>query len=108
MGRCYTGEAMSLLSPEDLAACEAVTASSSLIANRIIDAVAQHAGISRAQIIGPDRSERIARARQITMLVCYNNGLSSVEIGRALGRDQTTVVHGVKREKARRKAENAQ
>lgn len=93
---------MNLLSAQDLAACDEIVGDAGAIVAQVIAAVSKRSGITAAQIVGPGTTPRIVRARQIVMLACHNGGLSSGEIGRALGRDHSTVLRGIGREKARR------
>ena len=59
-------------------------------------------GASPAALQGPGQGRRLVNARQLTMYVLHEGlGLSYSEIGRALGRDHSTVSHGVARVAAR-------
>jgi chromosomal replication initiator protein len=54
-------------------------------------------------LLGPSRERWVVEARQGLMWVLRNRlGLSFPEIGRAMKRDHSTVVHGVKAEERRR------
>ena len=52
--------------------------------------------IHHDQIIGPNRSRRIAYARAIIASELREQGLSYPEIGRALGKDHSSVIYMVK------------
>ena len=63
----------------------------------IVEAVATVYGVSTAAIIGRCRSKSIAEARQVACLIARRcTRLSLPEIGRAVGCDHTTVMHGIK------------
>lgn len=66
----------------------------------VIDHVAQHYGLTFAEITGDSRRYEYARPRQIAMYLMreFCPHLSYPAIGRMLGgRDHTTVLHGVQR-----------
>lgn len=92
-----------ILTPAEADAC---TATADLRAGRtikaLVHAVAEATGISAQAIYGRNRSRHVNRARQIVMLAAHERGMGLSEIGRALGRDHSTVDHGIKAEKARR------
>lgn len=68
----------------------------------IIAAVAAETGISARAISSENRTVKVSAARQEVMRRAYSTGRYSLpEIGRALGRDHTTVSHGVRRASAR-------
>lgn len=65
---------------------------------RLTDAAAAEFGVRAAIIYGPQRAAPIALARQVVMfLAATRHHRSQPQIGRALGRDHTTVWHGVHR-----------
>ncbi len=56
--------------------------------------------IEPAEIRGPARERNITHVRFAIMSVARSRGLSTPQIGRALGdRDHTTILHGLKRAK---------
>ena len=65
--------------------------------NLIIDVVCDHFSITKEQIVSKNRSNDIAKPRQVIMYLCKNmTGYSLDAIGSLLGgRDHTTVLHGV-------------
>lgn len=65
----------------------------------IIEIVAEHFNISMDQMISKNRSNAIAKPRQIAMYLCNNMTSTSHEtIGALLGgRDHSTVIHGIKK-----------
>jgi chromosomal replication initiator protein len=66
--------------------------------------VAEHYGLSVADLVGPGRARAVARPRQMAMYLSKTLTERSLpEIGRSLGgRDHTTVMHGVRRIEALR------
>lgn len=96
-------EITGILTQSELDACgEAAEMNSSEVLRSVVHAVAEATGISAREIYGRDRSAHVSRARQIVMLAANERGVSLSEIGRSLGRDHTTVAHGVAAERARR------
>lgn len=53
-------------------------------------------GVHVEDILGEDRSAKIAEARQAAMLFAHEDGNSTVQIGEYMGRDPSTVNHGIK------------
>jgi len=67
----------------------------------ISEAVAIGAGLSLADLRGPNRSQRYARARHIAWERCHKAGYSLPIIGRYFGdRDHTTVLSGIRQHRA--------
>lgn len=52
--------------------------------------------VSRVEIMGRGRPERIAHARQMLMAILVELGFTSVQVGRYLRRDHGTVLHGAR------------
>lgn len=69
--------------------------------------VAGRAGLSIKALRSPRRTREIAHARQRAYLILHDAGYSFPQIGRYFNRDHTTVMFGVKRERERRRAEEA-
>lgn len=65
----------------------------------IIEVVSEHCQISLEQMISKDRSNAVARPRQIAMYLCKNMTDIPLEtIGTLLGgRDHSTIIHGIKK-----------
>jgi chromosomal replication initiation ATPase DnaA len=59
----------------------------------LVEDAAREAGCTVAQILGHQRTRRIAWARQIAMRKAIEEGFSSPEVGRAFNRDYTTVLY---------------
>jgi chromosomal replication initiator protein len=68
-------------------------------ANKIVEAVADHEGISMDEMLGQNRSAKIAIPRQLAMyLLREYNQISLPQIGEMLGgRDHTTIMYGIKK-----------
>lgn len=63
----------------------------------IVDNVAQAHGLSHADILGPSRYANIVRARHECFGMAFEAGFTATEIGRAMNRDHTSVLNGVKK-----------
>ncbi len=65
----------------------------------IIEVVTEHFNISMAQMVSKNRSNAIARPRQIAMFLCKDMTDTSLDVIGSLlgGRDHSTVIHGVKK-----------
>jgi len=70
----------------------------------IINAACAATAISRPQFHGVRRPAHLAYARQIAAHVAHVHGYSYPQIGRAFGRDHTTVLHSVRKIEALRDA----
>jgi hypothetical protein len=70
----------------------------------ILAEVCAEYGITPEEIKGPGRKRYHAVPRQEFMLRCHETGRSLPEIGRFLGRDHTTVLHGCRVARERREA----
>ncbi|HET7486511.1 MAG TPA: helix-turn-helix domain-containing protein [Acidimicrobiales bacterium] len=71
-------------------------------ADEAIAAVAAAFGIAPEELLGPRRTRRVVDARQVSMYVLRELGLSYPAIGAALGgRDHTTAMHAVAQVRAR-------
>lgn len=68
---------------------------------QIVEAVAAQHGVKPQDILGPDRTHYVAMARQEVMYHARLAGLSLAQIGRALGRDHSTVLAGIAAHKRR-------
>jgi chromosomal replication initiator protein len=65
---------------------------------RIVDGVALHFGFTRIALLGEGREAPVALARHMAMhLVRELHGFSFPRIGRAFGRDHTSVLHAHRR-----------
>ena len=68
----------------------------------IIKEVALATGFTPRQIVSQDRTKAIVHARHLAMFEAKEAGASLGEIGRAFGRDHTSVIHAVRAERERR------
>ena len=66
-------------------------------AKQLIDKVAKYYDLNSKDLLGKSRVKNIKTARQIGMYLMKEElGLSTVEIGRELSKDHTTIMHGIK------------
>ena len=64
--------------------------------------VADKYGLCLVDLIGPSRERKLAWPRQEIFWRCANETKASLpQIGRELGRDHTTVIHGIRKHQAR-------
>jgi chromosomal replication initiation ATPase DnaA len=63
----------------------------------IVESVARRHGVSVDGLLGRARTAPLAAARHDLMCCLWASGVAYAEIGRLLGRDHTTVMHGVRR-----------
>ena len=64
---------------------------------QLIDRVAKYYNLSAKDLLGTSRIKNIKTARQISMYLMKEElGMSTVEIGRELSKDHTTIMHGIK------------
>lgn len=68
----------------------------------ILAEVSEATGFKESLLIGRRRTASLARARQLAYYVAHRSGVSYADIGRAMHRDHSTVMFGVKAEKKRR------
>lgn len=73
---------------------------------QIITEVAHEHHLTYRDLVGPDRHRPVVRARHRAMYLCHKEGHWSLpQIGQALGqRDHTTVLYGLRQERARLEA----
>ena len=60
----------------------------------VLQAVADHHHVTVEDLRGPVRSAGLVRARRAAAWLLHEQGLSSVEIGKRLDRDHTTILAG--------------
>ena len=70
-----------------------------ITADSIIEIVCQHYQVKRKDVLGEDRRQSIALARQVAMFLCREMlGLSYPALGRSFGgKDHSTVIYSVKK-----------
>jgi chromosomal replication initiation ATPase DnaA len=68
----------------------------------LIDMVATHFGLTRAEMVGARGASGIAQARHIAMYLCRRElGTSAAGLGRLFRRDHSSVVHAARKVAAR-------
>lgn len=87
------------LGEDDKAALSALTPKPSRIRD-IVQAVALETGISASDIMGRGKTSTVCEARFRVYAEANDAGLSYARIGRAMGRDHSTVMAGAKRYRA--------
>jgi chromosomal replication initiator protein len=66
--------------------------------NKVLDITSSVTGINKIDILGRRRAAKHVEARHISMFICAELlGMSYSEIGRAFGRDHTTVFYAHKK-----------
>jgi chromosomal replication initiation ATPase DnaA len=91
-----------ILSPADLARCDDIASKGLAHVKPFVDAVAEATGIPARLIYGQSRKAQYAQARQLVYFLAHQSGVGFSTIARAMHRDHTTVMHGVKAEANRR------
>lgn len=62
----------------------------------IVDVVAKECDVTSSAIMGKSREIRAARPRQMAMTLCVRLlSISTIKVGRAFGRDHTTVTYAI-------------
>ena len=92
---------MKHLTPAEMAACKAVAMTPQERARPIILAILKECRVTKKELASDLRSDRVARARQIIMAALHDRDFPVKQISALLGRDRTTVNHGIEAEKAR-------
>ena len=90
------------LSPETIAACQEVFTKKRTKVLKIAEAVSEATGIPVQHIMSNRLDAATARARQIVMYEARLAGMSYPQIGAAMGKHHTSIIHGVRTEQARR------
>lgn len=70
-----------------------------IIIRTVLDS-SKHHGITVAEIMGYERRRHIVAARHDAWRAAHAAGVPQAEIGRIVGRDQTTVGHAIHKEPA--------
>jgi chromosomal replication initiator protein len=103
----------SVLTPElvEVALADLLPQKRNVHPSKILEAVAAQAEINIDELLGQNRSAKIAIPRQMAMYILDKVNISSPQIGELLGgRDHSTVLYGIKKvagdEKLKRRAEN--
>ena len=73
----------------------ALFATGSARERELVDAVAAHFGVTRAELLGARGRTCVAHARHVAMYLCRRElGASTMALGRLFRRDHTTVIQG--------------
>jgi chromosomal replication initiation ATPase DnaA len=62
----------------------------------LVRSISTESGMQLADILGPNRSRRLFHVRRTIALEARERGYSFPQIGRALNRDHSTIVHAVR------------
>jgi chromosomal replication initiation ATPase DnaA len=91
------------LYPEDRARARQIAQQLTPLAQKLAEDWCAECGVSLAEMRRQSRRKPVVEARQALMWLLYRRaGLTYSQIGRALKRDHTTVMHGVAAEDRRR------
>lgn len=60
-----------------------------------INEIAQEHGYTVEDILGPSRLKRLVAVRRLCILMFRDRGFSTIEIGRAMNRCHTTILHAL-------------
>lgn len=74
-----------------------------LAIRQIMEAIAVRYGVTPDEITSKTQARDISKARQAVMYEASLRGISGRQIARFFGYDHSTVIHGIRAEKARRK-----
>ena len=69
---------------------------------QIVRDVAAAYGVTPGEILGPNRQRRLVVPRQEAMRRASAAGKTLTQIGKVMGRDHTTIRHGIKRAEERK------
>lgn len=94
------------LTPEDVARAGVIGLRRGKI-NEIVQQVSEFTCISVKDIMGKSRKAPVAQARFLVWFVARQQGMTLHQIARAFERDHTTILHGIQREEAARRTEEA-
>ena len=93
---------MKILTREDIEICKVVAVGDLGIMQEILAEISTATGFSESLIVGRRRTPALSRARQLAYFVGHRSGIPSTVIARAMHRDHSTVLYGIKAEAARR------
>lgn len=91
-----------MLGVEDIRRLREISGGFEPIVQRVCREVCDETGVSLNALRGRSREQAIVQIRHLAMYAAHERGASLSQIGRYLGRDHTTVLHGVRAEAARR------
>lgn len=93
---------MGLLSADDVERAMSLANGDAARIRDIVREVAALSGIPASSILSDERRRQVVLARDLVAHAAYNRGFSFSAIGRALGRDHTSIMAAVRREGERR------
>lgn len=93
-----------ILTPDDMARCRAIRLPTDAI-KAIVDEVADACAVASEEIISTSRKAAVVQARDLVCFIAARQQYSTGQIARALGRDHSSVVVAIARERERRKAQ---
>lgn len=96
------------LSTDDIKRCREISLGNRDLIMDIVRAVAEHSEIPVAAILGPRRTEAVVQARWMIFRLAHEAGHSSAAIARAMRKDHSTVLNGIRMERERLAAENGE
>lgn len=65
--------------------------------DRVIAVAAAHFAVSPSQVVSAEKFRDVVQARMVAAWLLRQDGRAYTEIGQALGKDHTTIMHAVKR-----------
>jgi len=83
-------------SPAKVARYLGVPAAKAFNWRRMAKSVAERHGLNLPDILGDEKTKKVTKARQEVMSELRDRGWSYAQIGQAMARDHTTIMHGVK------------
>jgi len=83
-------------SPAKVARYLGVPAAKAFNWRRMAKSVAERHGLKLPDILGNEKTKKVATARQEVMFELRDRGWSYAQIGQAMARDHSTILHGVK------------
>jgi chromosomal replication initiation ATPase DnaA len=91
-----------VLSPDDIIRCRQISHANRDLVKSIAHAVCEKSGTQVSEVFSTNRARHVVATRHLVMYLAHKAGLSYPEIGKAINRDHTTVMEGVKAEQKRR------
>lgn len=93
-----------ILSPADLERCKAIRQPTEAVL-AIAEEVAEACAVAVEEIVSTSRKAPVVQARDLVCFIAARQQFSTGQIARALGRDHSSVVVAIARERERRKAQ---
>ena len=89
------------MTPAEVRYCTALMMSAKERAAPLIQQILDRTDVTSGELCSDIRTARISNVRQLIMAALHDRGFTTTEIGALLGRDHTTVCHGIRAAKAR-------